>query len=79
MQKVIHTPPPERKNVEKTAMGREEDIAELQQRLQSQERLIRQLQEQQQQAEPSQGTVPSATSSNDLNLTNFVRLSLKMH
>lgn len=77
MQKVIHTPPPEGKNMERTAMAREVDIADLQQRLQCQERLIRQLQEQQQQAESSQGIVPSTTSSNDLNLTNFVRLSIK--
>lgn len=74
---MIHTPPSDRKTVEKTAMAREVDITDLQQRLQNQERLIRQLQEQQQPTGPSQGTDPSGTSVNDLNFTNFVRLSIK--
>ena len=62
MNKVVHTPPRKNPVTNNTAMANEVDIVDLQRRLQQQERLIRQLQEQQQHSEQSQGipTTPSA-------------------
>lgn len=55
---LIHSPPSPRRSItEKSTMAKEMDIAEMQRQLQQQERLIHQLQEQQQQQlERSQGT-----------------------
>ena len=47
MNKVVHTPPRKNPVTNNTAMANEVDIVDLQRRLQQQERLIRQLQEQQ--------------------------------
>ena len=68
MNKVVHTPPRKNLVTNNTAMANEVDIVDLQ-RLQQQERLIYQLQEQQQHLEQSQG-IPT-TPSTDLNFIYF--------
>lgn len=58
-------------------MPKELDIADLQQKLQQQERLIRQLQEQQQQVEQPPGRTSSITGPNDFNIGNLTYFSIR--
>lgn len=78
MKRVVHTPPSERNsNREETTMPKEVEIADLQQKLQQQERLIRQLQEQQQQVEQPPGRTPIITVPNDFNIGNDIYFSIR--
>jgi len=75
MSKVTRTPPERNLSESDTTMATELDIAELQRRLQHQERIIRQLQEQQQRSEQPQGT--PITTSSDFNFGNFIHFSIR--
>lgn len=78
--KVTRTPPPEpNPGAGNITTAKEMDTAELQQRLAQQERLIRQLQEQQQYLEQPQGTTPPIPSLNynDFNFGNFTYFSIR--
>ena len=74
MSKVTRTPPERNLSGSDTTMATELDIAELQRRLQHQERIIRQLQEQQQRSEQPQGT---PITSSDFNFGNFIHFSIR--
>lgn len=79
MNTVVHSPRPDGSSTKKIiTMAKDSDITELQKRLEQQDRLIRQLQENQQRSlEQPQGTSSFTTNTNDFNFGNFVYFSIR--